>query len=41
MNKKILLLALFTGEQMQDYGRDAELITDDKPILEFSTAKKV
>ncbi len=34
-------LLLFTGSQMQSYGAGAEIITDDKPILEFSTAKKV
>jgi len=34
-------LLLFTSEQMQGYADDAELITDDKPILEFSTAKNV
>ena len=34
-------LLIFTGEGMQGYGKDAELITDDKPILEFSTAKNV
>ena len=34
-------LLLFTDSQMQNYSAGAEIITDDKPILEFSTAKKV
>ena len=34
-------LLIFTGEGMQGYGKDAELITDDNPILEFSTVKNV
>jgi len=38
---EIYHLLLFTSEQMQNYADDAELITDDKPILEFSTAKNV
>ena len=38
--EKIYHLLLFTGEQMINYGKSAELILDDKPILEFSTAKK-
>lgn len=38
---EIYHLLLFTNEEMQGYGKDAELVTDDKPILEFSTAKKV
>jgi len=37
----ILHLLLFTDEQMKNYGEGAELITDDNPILEFSTAKNV
>jgi spermidine synthase len=34
-------LVVFISEQMQGYADDAKLITDDKPILEFSTAKNV
>ena len=34
-------LMLFTSEEMQDYAKNAKIITDDKPILEFSTAKNV
>ena len=34
-------LLLFNGEEMQDYANDAKVLVDDKPILEFSTAKKV
>jgi len=34
-------LLLFTSEQMEGYADDAKFITDDKPILEFSTAKNV
>jgi len=37
----ILHLLLFTDEQMKNYGEGAELITDDNPILEFSTVKNV
>jgi len=39
--EEISQLLLFTDEQMQGYAEDAKLITDDKPILEFSTAKNV
>ena len=39
--EKIYHLLLFTGEDMQGYGKDSELVTDDRPILEFSTAKKM
>lgn len=34
-------LLLFDSEEMQGYAKDAKLVTDDKPILEFSTAKKI
>ena len=34
-------LLLFTSEQMQGYAKDSKLITDNNPILEFSTAKNV
>ena len=34
-------LLLFTSEQMDGYADDAESVTDDRPILEFSTAKNV
>lgn len=33
-------LLLFTGRDMEGYAEDAELITDDRPILEFSTARR-
>ena len=39
--EEIYYLLLFRGEQMQGYANEAKLITDDKPILEFSTAKNV
>ena len=39
--EKILNLLLFDSLEIKDYAKDAELVTDDKPILEFSTAKKV
>jgi len=32
---------LFNNEEMQGYAADAELITDNNPILEFSTARNV
>lgn len=34
-------LVLFTDEQMEGYANNAELITDNNPVLEFSTAKNV
>jgi len=34
-------LLVFTSEQMDGYADDAELITDDNLLLEFSTAKNV
>lgn len=37
----IFHLLLFTNEQIKGYAEDAKLITDDRPILEFSTGKKV
>lgn len=37
----IFHLSLFSGEDMKDYGKDAQLITDDNPIFEFSTAKRI
>jgi len=40
-SEKLLHLFFFTSEQMEGYADDAELITDDKPKLEFSTAQKV
>jgi hypothetical protein len=39
--EEISHLLLFTDEQIQGYAENAEIVTDDKPILEFSTAKKV
>ena len=36
----ILHLVLFTEEEMQGYGTDAVLVTDDLPLLEFSTGKQ-
>lgn len=39
--KNVYHLLLFTSEQMRGYADDAKLITDDKPILEFSSARKV
>jgi spermidine synthase len=39
--EEIYNLLIFTSEQMNGYADDAKLITDDKPILEFSTAKNV
>jgi len=39
--KEISNLLLFTESQMQGYVAGARAITDDKPILEFSTAKNV
>jgi spermidine synthase len=38
---EIYHLLLFTSEQMNDYANDAQLVTDDNLILEFSTAKNV
>ena len=37
----VLHLLLFTEEQMKGYADDAPLVTDDNPLLEFSTAKRV
>ena len=37
----ILHLLLFTNEEMKDYAEEARLITDNNPILEFSTSRKV
>lgn len=34
-------LLLFTDRQIKGYADNSELITDDRPILEFSTAKNV
>lgn len=39
--EEIYHLLLFTDEQMKGYADDANLIIDDKPILEFSSARKV
>jgi spermidine synthase len=39
--KHILSLLLFTNEQLQGYGKDTYLVTDDHPILEFSTARRI
>lgn len=39
--EKIYNLLLFTSEQMLGYADNAKIITDDKPILEFSTAKNI
>ena len=38
---EIYHLLLFTNEQMSGYADDAKFITDDKPILEFSSARTV
>lgn len=38
---EIYNLLLFTDEQIKNYADDAKLITDDKPLLEFSTARNV
>jgi len=37
----ILNLQLFTSDDMAGYAADASLLTDDNPILEFSTARQV
>jgi len=37
----LLHLLLFTDDQLQGYADGAKLITDDQPLLEFFTAKKV
>ena len=38
---EIYNLLIFTNEQLQEYADAAQFVTDDKPILEFSTAKNV
>ncbi len=38
---KILDLLLFTDKEMEGYGKDARIITDDNALLEFSTAKNL
>lgn len=37
----LLALKLFTGKEMEGYTRGAAIVTDDNPILEFSTARKI
>lgn len=39
--EEIFNLLLFTEKDLENYTADAKLITDDKPILEFSTARNV
>jgi len=39
--KEVYHLMLFKDEQLEGYANDAELITDDKPLIEFSSARKV
>ena len=38
---EIYHLLLFTSDELKGYGKDAKFVIDDKPILEFSTAKNV
>lgn len=37
--EEIYNLLVFTSEDLEGYAQDADIITDDRPILEFSTAK--
>ncbi|MEX0932737.1 MAG: hypothetical protein WDZ77_01410 [Candidatus Pacearchaeota archaeon] len=39
--EEIYNLLIFTSEQMEGYAQDSDLVTDNNPILEFSTAKNV
>ena len=38
--REVTHLFLFDDEMMKDYADDAKILTDDNPILEFSTAKR-
>jgi spermidine synthase len=40
-SKEFFDLLVFNQDQLDGYGNDAPLITDDRPILEFSTPKEV
>jgi spermidine synthase len=40
-SKEFFDLLVFDQDQLDGYGNDAPLITDDRPILEFSTPKEV
>ena len=38
---RILFLLMFTGEEMEGYGKESSLVTDDNLKLEFSTGRNV
>jgi spermidine synthase len=39
--EKVQHLMLFTDDQLEGYAENAQLITDNKPLIEFSSARKV
>lgn len=39
-SENIMHLLLFTSESMEGYAKDAKLMTDDMPLLEFSTSRR-
>jgi len=41
INNHFYNLFLFTEEDLENYTNDAEIITDDKPLLEFSAGRNV